>query len=70
MQAHSNIDHQLCIKDLWVHNSWDTYHLMELIGAEKASEICHNIAASRLGDDLLVWMPSRDGHFHLRVLGI
>lgn len=36
---------------------------MELIGAEKVAEICHNIAAGRLGDDLLVWMPGRDGSF-------
>lgn len=57
------MNHYLRIKDLWVENSWDYDHLVELVGAVKVDEICQNVVAGRGGDDMLVWMPSRDGSF-------
>lgn len=36
---------------------------MEALGAVKAKEILQTISVGRKGDDVLVWMPTRDGKF-------
>ncbi|KAF8406683.1 hypothetical protein HHK36_008774 [Tetracentron sinense] len=65
LSLHPNVDitPSLCIKDLWVENSWDKDKLVELVGSVKTEEIVQTIAAGRNGEDVLVWMPSKDGKF-------
>ncbi|KAF8413601.1 hypothetical protein HHK36_001593 [Tetracentron sinense] len=65
LSLHPNVDitPSLCIKDLWVENSWDRDKLVELVGSVKTEEIVQTIAAGRNGEDVLVWMPSKDGKF-------
>ncbi|KAF8408105.1 hypothetical protein HHK36_007247 [Tetracentron sinense] len=59
LSLYSNVDitPSLCIKDLWVENSWDKDKLVELVGSVKTEEIVQTIAAGRNGEDVLVWMP-------------
>ncbi|KAF8365142.1 hypothetical protein HHK36_032850 [Tetracentron sinense] len=57
LSLHPNVDitPSLCIKDLWVENSWDRDKLVELVGSVKTEEIVQTIAAGRNGEDVLVW---------------
>ncbi|KAF8405073.1 hypothetical protein HHK36_009970 [Tetracentron sinense] len=65
LSPHPNVDitPALCIKDLWVENSWDRDKLVELVGSVKTEEIVQTIATGRNGENVLVWMPSKDGKF-------
>ncbi|KAK3188861.1 hypothetical protein Dsin_028422 [Dipteronia sinensis] len=57
---------QIRLKELVINNAWDVKKLQRLLGLNKAEEVIEKVGTLRTSEDVLLWLPEKNGFFNTK----
>ncbi|KAK1549384.1 hypothetical protein Q3G72_001215 [Acer saccharum] len=54
------------LKDLVIDNVWDVEELQRLLGLEKADKVMGRVGKFRNSEDVILWLPEKNGCFNTK----